>query len=425
MHPKAEDAVDKKVSVLYIVYWGALEPLGQSLVLPAIKRLADIGVDLTLVTFEKPNDLLRRQELNDLRETLESRSIKWLSLRYHKHPKTPATLFDCVQGCVRSILASLQERPDIVHARTFVGGLMGLAISGILRSKLIYHNEGFYPDEQVDAGVWKAGSRQHKIAKSLESLLYERADAVIALSHKGKSVIESLPHIKKRLKPIIVVPSCVDLDHFKQFQRQKFDPPEPLRIVYAGSVGGRYSLERIARFAFIASRDREVHLRVLTRSDKDLVAPILESSGLARSAWTVESVHYQRMPDELANGHVGVHFLPQGLSDQGGSPTKIGEYWASGLPVVVTRGAGDCEDIIRREKVGVLVGGHSDEEYCQALEELSVLMKDSELAVRCRRAAETNYSLPVACDRQFQVYGRLATRQQVTAVSSAPELGKH
>ena len=43
-------------SVLYISYWGAAEPLGQSLVLPAVLRLADLGVALTLVTFDKPAD---------------------------------------------------------------------------------------------------------------------------------------------------------------------------------------------------------------------------------------------------------------------------------------------------------------------------------------------------------------------------------
>jgi hypothetical protein len=38
--------------VLYISYWGALEQLGQSLVVPAVKKLANMGVEMTLVTFE-------------------------------------------------------------------------------------------------------------------------------------------------------------------------------------------------------------------------------------------------------------------------------------------------------------------------------------------------------------------------------------
>src|SRR5438552_1659254 len=140
--------------VLYIVYWGAAEPLGQSLVLPAVRRLAEMGVDLTLVTFEKPQDLARREEIAHIRGALNQRGVRWVPLRYHKRPKVPATAFDFVQGCVRSIASHLGARPDIIHARTFVGGLMGLALTPVLRAKLIYHNEGFYPDEQVDGGVW-------------------------------------------------------------------------------------------------------------------------------------------------------------------------------------------------------------------------------------------------------------------------------
>ncbi len=40
--------------ILYLVYWGAGEPLGQALVLPSVKRLAQLGARITLVTFEKP-----------------------------------------------------------------------------------------------------------------------------------------------------------------------------------------------------------------------------------------------------------------------------------------------------------------------------------------------------------------------------------
>jgi len=58
--------------VLYLVYWGAAEPLGQSLVLPAVKRLARLGVDLSLVTFEKPKDLEREGFIGDIRDSLGS-----------------------------------------------------------------------------------------------------------------------------------------------------------------------------------------------------------------------------------------------------------------------------------------------------------------------------------------------------------------
>src|SRR5215471_10998760 len=125
----------RKPKVLYIVYWGASEPLGQSLVLPAVKELARLGADLTLVTFEKPNDIARTQEIAKIRNDLEQSGIKWIPLRYHKSPKIPATIYDIVRGCVEGLSAKIREGADIIHARTFIGGLMGSALSALSGAK--------------------------------------------------------------------------------------------------------------------------------------------------------------------------------------------------------------------------------------------------------------------------------------------------
>jgi glycosyltransferase involved in cell wall biosynthesis len=296
---------------------------------------------------------------------------------------------------------------------------MGLALAPLLGAKLIYHNEGFYPDEQVDAGVWKAGSRPHVIAKYLEHTMYARADGIIALSQLAKREIENIPVVARRDTPVMVVPSCVDLGHFPA-------PPmsiacdNSLRFVYVGGVGGRYGLDKIGRFVAFASRQfPRVTLRVLTRSDRDLVTSSLSGAGLPSDRWSIDSVPHQAVPAELARGHVGTHFLSQGLSDHGGSPTKIGEYWAAGLPVVVTANAGDTSEIISNERVGVVVKEHADAEYHRAVQELSALLAEDGLAQRCRRAAESHYALEPACQRQVGLYHGLMSGE-AHATTSVP-----
>jgi hypothetical protein len=145
---------------------------------------------------------------------------------------------------------------------------------------------------------------------------------------------------------------------------------------------------------------------------------MLKGSGLPDDAWSVKSVSHCAMPDELAREQAGLHFLPQGLSEHGGSPTKIGEYWAAGLPVIVTPNAGDTEDIIRRERVGVIVNEHTDEAHSRALSELRALLKDDQLAARCRRAAEDHYALEPACDRQLILYQNLLHSAQYATSGS-------
>ena len=80
---------------------------------------------------------------------------------------------------------------------------------------------------------------------------------------------------------------------------------------------------------------------------------------------------------------------------------------AMGLPVVTTPNVSDTDDIIRRERVGVIVKDHSDEAYRQALADLLGLLEDPQTPQRCRRAAETHYALDSACRRQALLYDSL------------------
>ncbi|HEY6327956.1 MAG TPA: glycosyltransferase [Blastocatellia bacterium] len=410
--------------VLYVVYWGALEPLGRSLVLPAVEELADLGVRLTLVTFDKPGDLTDQGEVAAVRARLGGRGIRWAPLRYHKRPKIPATMFDILNGWLRTVSLGLRPRPDIIHARTFIGGLIGAAAAFVLRAKLVYHNEGFYPDEQVDGGVWKAGSRAHRVAKSLELGLYGRADGIVAVSDRGRTVIEAMPVVARRNTPVITVPSCVDLEHFRRDCPKPVWTGEALKLIYIGSAGGRYLLDKIGRFAAIASDMlKEVSLRVLTRTDESLVASMLAAVGLSRKAWSLDSVSRQDMPRELAACDAGLVFLASGTSGHGCSPTKVGEYWAMGLPVIASPGLSDLDDIIKTERVGVIVSDYSDTAYRSAVNELVELLKDPEMPERCRRAAERHYWLDSGCRGQIQLFEKLCRATHDSSVYSATGSG--
>jgi glycosyltransferase involved in cell wall biosynthesis len=401
------------VRVLYIVYWGAAEPLGQSLVLPAVQRLARLGAEITLVTFEKPDDLADRETMAAIHATLATHNIRWFGLRYHGWPKVLSTGLDMAHGWARGILAGLRWRPHVIHARTIVGGLVGQALASVLRVPWIYHNEGFYPDEQVDGGFWREGSKLHRLARTLERRMYEGADAIVALSQRAQRQIGQMAGVLHRSTPSIVVPSCVNLDLFGENRLSMAARGEGLRLVYTGSIGGRYRFDRVARFAAVAARELgNAHLRVLSRARPGPVEALAQQAELAPEAWSLDEVAHAAMPLELATRHAGLFFLTQGRSEHGCSPTKVGEYWASGLPVVTTPHISDIDEIIARERVGVIVRTQSEEAYSQGVRELHALLNDPDLPARCRRAAESHYALAPACTRQMALYQRLrATRQ--------------
>ena len=113
------------------------------------------------------------------------------------------------------------------------------------------------------------------------------------------------------------------------------------------------------------------------------------------------------MPRRLASHDAGLFFLASGTSEIGCSPTKIGEYWACGLPVVTTPDVSDTDELIRRFGCGVVVRDHTDEAYLEAGTRLVELLAEPGVRLRCRAAAEGHYALEPACDRQMQLYQRL------------------
>ena len=393
--------------ILYVAYWGAMEPLGQALILPVVRELARRGAALTLVTFEKPSDAVRPDLTGTTAAALESAGVAWQPLGYHKTPRIPATAYDVFRGWLRGVFGIRRARVDLVLGRTFIGGIVGRTIASTLRVPFVFHNEGFYPDEMVDGGFWAAGSLIHRTAKLIEAQLYDSADGVIVLSSSAAREVSARPRLRSRRTPVAIVPSCVDLERFQPRSGPR-DDREPLSIVYSGAVGGRYQLDRAGRFTAILAQSRDVRLRVYTREPAATVARLLRTAGLDDQLWTCESLPHQEMPARLARADFGLFFLASGTSEHACSPTKIGEYWASGIPVVTTPGVSDVDAAIDRFRCGVVLRGHSDAEYARASREIQLLLGDPGLAARCRAAGEEHYSLRAATDRQIELLRDLA-----------------
>jgi glycosyltransferase involved in cell wall biosynthesis len=71
----------------------------------------------------------------------------------------------------------------------------------------------------------------------------------------------------------------------------------------------------------------------------------------------------------------------------------MGEFLASGIPVIGNRGVGDMADLIEHYKVGVVVEDGSEAEMRKGLDSLMLLLKDPEIATRCRYSAADYFSV--------------------------------
>lgn len=295
----------------------------------------------------------------------------------------------------------MHRLPDVVHGRTYVGGIIGSLVARTLRRPSLFHNEGFWPDEQVEIGKWSASSWPYRASKALEESLYRRSDAVITLSQKAREIVSGYRgnHAPESL---VVVPSCVDL---ARFQPGEQTIGGPYRLVYTGSLGGRYRIDEMARFLRIVREEIPgTAVTIYSHSSGEMIRNELRRHGVDDSWWSLEFKPHVEIASAVASHHAGLFFLAPGVSAQVCSPTKIGEYWASGLPVVTTPMVGDVEALVRSERVGVIVESDSDESCRQAARELRALLEDRDLSRRCRRVAEEAYSLDRGVETQLGLY---------------------
>src|SRR3954451_1080977 len=172
--------------VLYISYDGMLEPLGQSQVLAYLERLAG-GRRIHLISFEKAGDWANVANVDAVRGRIADAGIHWHPLRYHKSPTAPATAFDIAAGTALALAITLRHRIGLIHARSYVAGLIALAVKGATGARFLFDMRGLWADERVDGELWPPGGRLYRAAKNVERRLLLGADHVVTLTRASES----------------------------------------------------------------------------------------------------------------------------------------------------------------------------------------------------------------------------------------------
>ncbi len=411
--------VEKKrpLKTIYISYFGALKHLCQTQVIPYLKELSREGIEVTLLSFEErlssPEE--ERRQRAKLKSTLAESKIDWHYLRYHKKPSLPATVYDVLVGIVYASYVLMRKEIDVVHARNHVPAVMALVLRALFRVKVLFDMRGVMAEEYLDAGIWKKNSLPFRITKWVEGKSLRKADAIVMLTRKIKDVLEAeSPDLRANPVPIEIIPSCVDLAKYPPTDgtllRHQLGLQDKTVMVYSGSLGGWYLTEEMVRlFAAGRSWRDRFHFLVLTQSRYELITEILQKYGIPQDAYTITTIPQEDMPAYLAAGDFAISFIKPCYSKLSSSPTKIGEYLASGLPIITNTGIGDVDDLMKGKGIGVLVDSFNSSSYDQALVEmLSLLANREEMRRRCRQAAESYLSLSnVGKEGYLRVYQRL------------------
>lgn len=392
--------------VLYVSYDGALDPLGQALVVPTVTALARLGHNMSLVTFEKVG--LDTPAGRALAADFLNAGVDWIPLRYTRRPKFVSTAWDLLKGFGVAAIMTARAHPDLVHARSYPPTLLAALLNRLCGARYIFDMRGLYADERVDGGLWAAGGAAYRATKRLERWFLRRAAAVVTLTEASRPVVREMMTKAGTSAELVVIPTSVDLAIFRPTARQ-VQPSTPT-LAYFGSLGTWYLLDAMVKFgaAFLGAVGEGRLLFLVNGDEQERIRQALEALSLGELPVEVYSVQHREVPQFLASVTATMCFVRNAPSKVASAATKVSESLALGIPVAVSRGVGDAEEIITQHRVGVVVDADSDSDMVRAAHQLIEIAGAPDTAEKCRQVAHQFYSLDKAVDAYDALYRRVS-----------------
>lgn len=403
---------------LYISHNGMLEGLGRSQVLSYLRGLARTGIEFDLVSYELPG--AREEEISALGRQLAGEGIRYWPLRRTVSAPLHTKVGESARGVGRALLAALERRPQIVHGRSYLPTAVADLIATVVpRAKLVFDCRGMLGDEYVDSGYWTKARLEYRLLKRYEARAFRRADGVVVLTNALRRWVEERGWFGGRTH-VEAIPCCVDTRAFdvqieaRERVRQELGWERDAKVVvYAGSLGSWYREDELARFAGILRRRSPSPLRflLLTAARPDELVAMLRREGLDGESVAVRRARPEDVPAYLSAGDVGLSFIKSCFSKMGSSPTKVAEYLACGLPVVLNGDIGDQSDLRTEDDACVVLDSYEDDELVRAADRaLALATAPLEQRVqRCRRVAHEHFDLErVGVARYERMYRTLA-----------------
>lgn len=370
----AEERSRPARSILVLTYWSFDDALVQTYTLPYLRLIREVlppGSTIHLVTLEK-------KASPGVREAEPG-----IHVHAFRYVPFGSRAFGMIAGVLWSCLRLIREhRVDTIHAWCTPAGMLGHFLSVLTGKPLVIDSYEPHAEAMVENGTWKRSGLAFRLLFWSERAQSRRASVLIAAAEGMQQyavakygVVGKVFHVK---------PACVDLDRFSFADRKdpillkEFSLESKLVGVYAGKFGGIYLDKEV--FAFIrVARERwgdEFHMLLLTSHTAAELMPFIESEGLSADMFTIRFVPHAEVPRYMGLGDLAITPVRSVPTKRYCTPIKDGEYWALGLPVVITPDISDDSRIIAERGIGAVLAGLDDEHYRIALARIDRMLQE-------------------------------------------------
>ncbi len=341
------------MNILYISYWGINEGLSRSTVIPNVQILASFERinRIYLITIERNADLEPETidpKISHIPIHSKSYSLPFLDklINFFNIPRLLHKLI--IQNSIEKILAR---------------GAPAGSIAYLLwkRSKIPFYVESFEPHStyMLESNVWKRWDPRYIYQRKWELKTTQNAVGIITVSEGYKIKLEKIV----TNKTIMSAPCAVAAKLFSFSNKDRQRIREIFKIekntvigIYVGKFGDIYYNQKAFELFKIAYDFfyRSFFLIILSNESAQSVENKLIKSKFPLSNVFIENVEHTEVPAYLSASDFGFATIKKSPSKRYCSPIKIGEYWANGLPVLLTEGVGDESQFIEEENGGAL-----------------------------------------------------------------------
>lgn len=376
---------------LFISYDGLTDPLGQSQILPYQEGLAAGGVDVTILTAEKPTAYAKRAA--EVKARVKKAGIDWHWIGYTKTPPILSTIWDIWRLHKLAMALHRQKTFQVVHCRSYIPAIVAFAMKKRFGCKVIFDIRGFWADERVDGGLWPQSHPLYRAVyrwfKRQEARWVAKADVIVSLTQAGAREMETWPayHMNPTYRgttdTIAVIPCAADFDFFTlrtdaeraEGRRLLSLPSEAFVVSYLGSLGTWYCLPEMLRFfKRVLEKRSDAYMVFLTGEPAEMVLQAARQEGIPTERVRTQYAERAQLNALMAAADVSLCFIKQAYSKLSSSPTKVGELLAKGIPVIANAGVGDMATQLQAIQQGGVLADFSEASFHDALDALDALL---------------------------------------------------
>lgn len=403
-------------NILFFTSWGFKEGLVQAYTLPYLKIIANIRKSgkIFLVTEEKDARTISTDGIDAVNKSLAPFEIIWMPRPYQ--PAGIKKLAFMFKELLYWKKIAKEKNIEIFHSLCTPAGVYAYLLKRLTGKKLIIDSFEPHTMYMLESGVWKERSLTYKMLRYFEGKMARSADYIIATTNGMKEFSRKTYGVKDT-HHFFVKPACVDLETFRfsqinrnQIRQQLGINPQKKVGIYVGKLGGIYLSNEVFEFLKTAYDywNGNFFLLLLSPHSEEEVKAFCEMTKFPYEALILKSVAHSEVPAYLSAADFGLTPVKPTPSKKYCTPMKDGEYWAAGLPVVITKDISDDSDIIENEGCGAVIRTLDKQGYLRALDQLDEMLKSDDLQLLRNRVsgiAEKYRNFNVAASIYSKIYG--------------------